>query len=370
MGQVKTHLLHAFDHRSRWRSARHHGLDAGGHARLHGGRGIDQQAVHDGRTAVMRDAVVAHGVEHGLGVHLAQAHVHARTRRHCPRKAPAIAMEHGQRPHVDRVLGHVPFQNVRDRIGGCAPVVVDHTLRVAGGAAGVIQSNRVPLVGGQAPGKVAVSAGHKGFIGHRTQFFGRAGVERVFHIDHQQWPAGLAQRQRFFHHARKLRVHDHRLRLAVVQHESHRLRVQPGVQGIEHGPDHGDAEVRLHHGRCVGQHHGHCVVLANARQRQRTGQLAGAAVGGGPVLAQIAVHDGQACRVNLGRALNEAQRRHRRVVGGGLGQILIEDADFGFCHRCSVKAGCPMVNSLPEPAQKSMLVCPETSLWACRDGGS
>jgi DNA primase len=49
------------------------------------------------------------------------------------------------------------------------------------------------------------------------------------------------------------------------------------------------------------------------------------------------------------------------VVGRGLGQILIEDADFGLLHGYSVKADCPMVNSLPDPWLKSMLVCPETS---------
>ncbi len=212
------------------------------------------------------------------------------------------------------------------------PVVVDHALRVAGGATGVVQGNRVPFVGRQAPGKVGFAAGHKGFVRQIAEIFGGTGVQRVLHIDHQHGPGGLAQRQRFFHHARKLRVHDHGLRLAVVEHEGHGLRVQPGVDRIEHCPCHGDAKVRLYHGRRVGQHHRHRVVFANARLRERTGQLAGSAVSGGPVLAQITVHDGQAVGVHLGRALDETQRRNRRMVGGGLGQVLVKDADFGIGH--------------------------------------
>ena len=55
-------------------------------------------------------------------------------------KAPAVAVEHGQRPQVDRVFGHVPLQHVADGVGGCAAVVVDHALGVAGGAAGVVEA--------------------------------------------------------------------------------------------------------------------------------------------------------------------------------------------------------------------------------------
>ena len=118
----------------------------------------------------------------------------------------------------------------------------------------------------------------------------------------------------------------------MVQHEGHGFWVESGVERIEHRACHRYTKVRLHHGRRVGQHHGHRVVLANARLRERTGQLAATAVGGGPVLAQITVNDGQALGVHLGRALDEAQRRNRGVVGGRLGQILVEDADLGIGH--------------------------------------
>jgi hypothetical protein len=109
----------------------------------------------------MGDAVVADGVEDGLRIDPAQADVDAGARGHRPGEAPAVAVEHRQRPQVDRVLGHVPFQHVADGVDGRAAVVVDHALGVAGGAAGVVQRNRIPLVGGQLPGEIRIALGDK-----------------------------------------------------------------------------------------------------------------------------------------------------------------------------------------------------------------
>ncbi len=144
----------------------------------------------------------------------------------------------------------------------------------------------------------------------------RAGVHRVLHVNHQQRRVALRSAERLLHDGRELRVHDHHLRLAVVQHEGDGLRIQPGVQRIEHRARHGDAKVRLHHGRRVGQHHGHRVVLANARCAAGRWPAGGSAHRPrAQVCAQRAVHDGQALRIHLGRAFNEVQRRNRREVG-------------------------------------------------------
>ncbi len=329
VGQVEPHLFHALDHRGRRRGARHHGLDACGHTYFHRGRGVDQKAVHDGRAAVVRNAMGADGIKDGLCVHPAQAHVDASTRCDGPGKAPAVAMEHGQRPQVHRVFGHVPLQHVADGVGGGAPVVVDHALGVAGGAAGVVERNRIPLVGGQAPDKGGVAAGHKGVVVGAAQALHGGAVERVLHLDHAQGRGGGAQGQRLGQGAGELRVHDHGLGLAVIQHEGDGLGVEPGVEGVEHGARHGNAKVRLHHGRGVGQHHGHGVVLADACLGQRAGQLAAAGVGLGPGLAQRAVHDGQTVGVDLGRAFDERQGRQGGKVGFGAGQVLVKDGGHG-----------------------------------------
>ncbi|MDT4861018.1 hypothetical protein FQZ97_956030 [compost metagenome] len=206
------------------------------------------------------------------------------------------------------MLGHVPFEDVADRVRGRAAVVVDHALGVAGGAAGVVERDGVPLVRGQAPGKSRVASIQESFIGAAARGLRLTYEEGVFHVDHQQGRLVLSQRERLAQGAGELRVHDDDLGFAVVQHESNRVGVEPGVERVEHGARHGHAKVRFDHRRCVGQHHGHRVVLANAGTLQGAGQLPGAVVGLAPGLAQIAVHDGQPVRVDLGRALDEGQR--------------------------------------------------------------
>ena len=328
VGQVEPHLLHALDHRGRWRRAGHHALHAARHAGLQLGRRVDQQAVHDGRAAVVRDAVLADGVEDGLGLHAPQAHVDRRARRHRPGEAPAVAVEHGQRPQVDGVLGHVPLQHVADGVGGRAAVVVDHALGVAGGAAGVVERDGVPFVARVLPFEGRVALGHQGLVGEAADLLAFA-VQRVLHIHHQQRRLRLAQRQRLLHDQGELGIDHDGPGLAVIQHEGHGLRVEPGVQRVQHRAGHGDAEVRLHHRRGVGQHHRHRVVPADAPALQRAGQPAATRVGVGPALAQLAVHDGQSVGVDLGRALDEGQRRHRGEVGRGARQVGVVDAAHG-----------------------------------------
>ncbi len=87
--------------------------------------------------------------------------------------------------------------------------------------------------------------------------------------------------------------------------------------------------MRLHHGRGVGQHHGHGVVFADACALQGAGQLTAAGVGLAPGLAQVAVHDGQAVGVDLGGAFDKGQGRQRGKVGLGAGQVLVKDRGHG-----------------------------------------
>ena len=98
VGQVKAQRFHAFNHRRGRRCACHHAFDTARQALLERIRRVDQHAVHDGRSTVVGHAVGTDRRKNLGGSHLAQAHVHACTRRHRPRKAPAVAMKHGQRP--------------------------------------------------------------------------------------------------------------------------------------------------------------------------------------------------------------------------------------------------------------------------------
>ncbi len=78
-----------------------------------------------------------------------------------PREAPAVAVEHRQRPQIDRVLGHGAGQHVAlgHQVG--AAVVVDDALGIAGRAGGVVERDRVPFVVGHRPGEVGIALGEQ-----------------------------------------------------------------------------------------------------------------------------------------------------------------------------------------------------------------
>ena len=84
-----------------------------------------------------------------LAEHLAQADMRAAHKADRPGKAPAVAVEHRQGPEVDRVRAHAPDLHVADRVQVGAAVVIDHALGVAGGAAGVVEADGLPFIGGQ-----------------------------------------------------------------------------------------------------------------------------------------------------------------------------------------------------------------------------
>jgi hypothetical protein len=66
---------------------------------------------------------------------------------HRPRKAPAVAMEHRQRPQVDRVMPELCLDHLTERVEVRAAVGVDDALRAPGGAGGVVDRDRLLLVG-------------------------------------------------------------------------------------------------------------------------------------------------------------------------------------------------------------------------------
>ena len=111
-------------------------------------RRVDQHGIDDRRAAHMRHAV-------RRGSHPSAAFASTRRRQTLTParsatvhgKAPAVAMEHRQRPEIHRVLRHAPVEDVADRVQMRAAMVIDHALRIAGGARRVVQRDRIPLVG-------------------------------------------------------------------------------------------------------------------------------------------------------------------------------------------------------------------------------
>jgi len=101
----------------------------------------------DRSRAIVVDTLAADRVEDRLRVDLAQAHVRAAERGDGPREAPAVAMEHRQRPEIARVVRHRPRRRVADRVQVGAAVMRDDALRIARRARCVRDGDRVPFVG-------------------------------------------------------------------------------------------------------------------------------------------------------------------------------------------------------------------------------
>ena len=141
------------------------------------------------------------------------------------------------------------------------------------------------------------------FVADTAHLRGSFAIQGIFNLNHQQGFGALAQLERLGNQRGKFGINNQRLGFAMVQHEGDGLGVQAGVQGIEHGPGHGHAKVRLNHRWRVGQDNGDRVIFANAGLLQGMGQLAAAGISLRPGLAQSTVHDGQTLGVNAGRAL-------------------------------------------------------------------
>ena len=225
------------------------------------------------------------------------------------------------------MLGHVPFKDVADGVQVGAAIVIDHALGIAGGAGRVVQRDGVPLVGRRLPVERGGRGGQEGFvIGRAGQGGGRA--VQVVHRDHGQvreFGAGALRQLGV------LGVDDEGAGLAMAQHEQHAGRVQPRVQCVEHGAQHGHAEVRLDHGRDVRQHDGHGVAALDAGLRQRACKALRALVGLAPVAAHLTVDHGEPVAVHFGRAGDEVHRRERLVVGVATAQPMVVHAAHCLC---------------------------------------
>ena len=61
-------------------------------------------------------------------------------------------------------MRHAPVQDVADRVQMRAAMMGDDALRIAGGAGGVVQRDRIPLIGRVLPGVVRIALGQKRFV--------------------------------------------------------------------------------------------------------------------------------------------------------------------------------------------------------------
>ena len=164
MGDVEAHFLHRRDDGARRRGAAGRHLDGVPEGLLHFIRGVDHHVEHDRRPAHVGDGVLADQLEDRHRVDAAQTDVGAAGRRHAPGVAPAVAMEHRQRPQVHRLWAEPEHQGVAERVEESAAVVIDDALGVAGGARRVVQRDRLPFVGGRGPSKVRIAFGQQRLV--------------------------------------------------------------------------------------------------------------------------------------------------------------------------------------------------------------
>ena len=237
---------------------------------------VEQDRHDDRRAAHVRDLVLGDEVEDRLRAHLPQADVHACLDADRPGKAPAVAMEHRQRPEIDRVARHVGGDDVAGREQVRAAMVVDDALGIAGGARGVVERNRVPFVVRRGALIGFVALGDERLIVESAEPSARTVVFRVVIVDDQR--PGLGQLQGRADHARKFAVDNERLGLAMIEHEGDRGRVEAGVERIEHGAAHRHAIVAFEHRRRVGEHDRDRVAADKAALGERGSELLRAGV--------------------------------------------------------------------------------------------
>ena len=262
MRQLDADVFGAFEHRDRRCCARDqsdHGRAALPLRRV--GR-IDQRVVDDRRAAHVGDAVLRDQLEDLRRIDLAQADIDAGRGRHRPRKAPAVAVEHRQRPEIDRMLAEIAGEDVADGIEIGAAVMGHDALGIARGARGVAQRDRVPFVAGRSCDEAGVALRDRRFIFDFADALA-AGERRIVDVDHERLWA-LHQRQRFRDHAGKFRIDQDDLGAAMVELERDRGRIEPDVERVQHGARHRHREMHLVHRGDIRQHRRDRIAVADA----------------------------------------------------------------------------------------------------------
>ena len=112
----------------------------------------------------MGDAFVAEQPPDQLRVDRPQAHVRARRRRHRPREAPAVAVEHRQRPQVDRMVAELGLDHLAERVQVRPAVRVDNALRTSRRARRVVDRDRLLLVAQQRGNARRVAGGDQPLV--------------------------------------------------------------------------------------------------------------------------------------------------------------------------------------------------------------
>jgi hypothetical protein len=190
-------------------------------------------------------------------------------------------------------------------------VVIDHALRIAGGAGRVVERDRAAFIGDRAPGKVRIAAGDELFILDPAEALARPAIERIVDVDHQ-WRF-LQPRERRADLGGVFAIGDQHLRLAVLEDIADGRGIEPRVDGVKHRAEHRHAEMHLEHRRHVRQHRRYR--LARTHMVRQRGRKPCDPFAQRPVAQpQVAVYDRKALRMDRGGSRQEGNRRQRREI--------------------------------------------------------
>ncbi len=266
----------------------------------------------------MGHAVLCDQLEDLAGIDLAQAHIDAGSRRDGPRKTPAVAVEHRQRPEIDRMLAEIGRQDVADGVEIGAAVVGHHALGVARGARGIAQRDGVPFVLGRSCGEAFVALRQRVLVFDLADPLSSS-KSRIVDIDDKRfWSRHQGQRLRY--HAGKFRVDQDDFRAAMIELEGDRGGIKPDVERVEHSAGHRDRKMYLVHCRDVRQHRRDRIAVSDVSACEERGKAPATRIGLRPGEGAAFVHGAEMAGIDGGGARQEAQRRQRNKIGGCLVQ--------------------------------------------------
>jgi hypothetical protein len=229
--------------------------------------------------------------------------VGAAGRRDGPGEAPAVAVEHRQRPQVPGPRAQAGVVRHGGGLQVCPPMVIHHALRPAGRPAGVVDCQELAFVDlpGAHPGRISVGdpplVGVTGFVG----VTGSAGDEARQVQLTGQLACPISEL-----------VGRHQQRRARVIEDSGHLRSrEPDVDRDERGSQRRDRMVQFQHHVAVGAQ-GRDPVLATHALCRQGGDEPTTAIG--HVLigeSALPVDDRDAVGEDCGRAVEEGSRRQR-----------------------------------------------------------
>jgi hypothetical protein len=276
----------------------------------------DEGGEHRGRAAQVRDLLLLQEPPDAVAAHGAQAHVAAADRGHSPSRAPSVAVEHRERPEVNRVGPVLGVDHLAQAVQVGAPVRVHHALGLPGGPGRVVDRDRGELVLYRPVERRVRSALEQvlvaGAIGRvrNVRLGGGVGdgddlTDRFELVEHRG--DGRAQ----------LRIHHQQLGPGVLADVAHLLTRQARVDGHEHRSRQRDCEVRDQQLGDVRAQVRHAIAGLDPRRLERPREADGFAGELAIGDAAITVDDRHLVGVHLGRAFQEAQRRQLGVRHGG-----------------------------------------------------